>query len=205
MKMIRRLSSHVSHSSILKMVDGLFTSKITYGLQLYGKMRLSTNDWECMEFKSIQMVQNKLLRALNGTKVKDMISTVSLLEKFGMLAVNQLNVQIKLLEIWKSLNVEKYPLTVQQQSTDHSGMATKADQSQRPVEIGKTILTQKSCISDAIRVWNQAPDKIKRCLSISQAKKEIKAFVKTLPVWKIRVQGDDKKIKQKDNLLFTKI
>ena len=66
---IRRLTSHVSHSSILKMVDRLFTSKIRYGLQLYGKARLTKNVPECVNFEFIQLVQNKLLRALNGTKV----------------------------------------------------------------------------------------------------------------------------------------
>ena len=128
------------------------------------------------------MVQNKLLRTLNGTKVKDMISTASLLDKFGILSVNQLNAQIKLLEIWKSLNVEKYPLTIKVQNTEHTGASTRADKSNRPVEIGKSCLTQKTCISDAIRLWNLAPEKIKCCLSVGQVKKEIKSFVKILPV-----------------------
>ena len=88
------------------MVDGLFTSKIWYGLQLYGKVRVTENELEGVDFKSIQLVQNKLLRTLNGTTLKDMISMKALLEKFEMLAVNQLNAQIKLLEMWKSLNVE---------------------------------------------------------------------------------------------------
>ena len=81
------------------MVDGLFTSKLRYGLQLYGKVRTKDSDPENEEFKSIQLVQNNLMRALNGTKVKDMISISSLLSKFGMLSVNQLNPQVKLAEI----------------------------------------------------------------------------------------------------------
>ena len=85
-------------------MDGLFTSKIRYGLQLYGKVRLSEQDPENTELKSIQLVQNKLLRTLNGTRVKDKISTRSLLNKFNMLAVNQLNAQIKLLEMWKNIH-----------------------------------------------------------------------------------------------------
>ena len=67
---IRRLKSHVSQSSVLKLVDGLFTSKIRYGLQLYGRVRISEQDPENTELKSIQLVQNKLLRTLNGTRVK---------------------------------------------------------------------------------------------------------------------------------------
>ena len=58
------------------------------------------------------------MRALNGTKVKDMVSISSLLSKFGMLSVNQLNAQVKLAEIWKAINVEDYPLNVEQQARD---------------------------------------------------------------------------------------
>ena len=134
------------------------------------------------DFKSIQLVQNKLLRTLNGTTLKDMISTKALLEKFEMLAVNQLNAQIKLLEMWKSLNVEKYPTSIKKQGTVHEGAITRADKLNRPCEVGKSALTQKTCISDAIRLWNLAPDVIKQSMTVSKVKKEIKSFVKTLPV-----------------------
>ena len=43
-------------------------------------------------------------------------------------------------------------------------------------------LTKNTCISDAIRVWNMAPISITSCLTLYQAKKEIKSFVRTLPV-----------------------
>ena len=52
------------------------------------------------------------LRHLNGTIVSDKISTAYLLNKFGMTAVNQLNGQAKLLEMWKALNIPKYPLEI---------------------------------------------------------------------------------------------
>ena len=50
------------------------------------------------------------MRSLNGTKVKDKISIISLLTKFGMLSVNQLNAQVKLVEMWKAINVDDYKL-----------------------------------------------------------------------------------------------
>ena len=79
-----------------------------------------TSVFECEDFKAIQIIQNNLLRSLNGTKVKDMISIDSLLEKFGVLSVNQLNAQVKLAEIWKALHVDDYPLKIEQQNTDLS-------------------------------------------------------------------------------------
>ena len=42
---------------------------------------------------------------LNGTKIKDCISTESLLSKFGILSTNQLNAQVKLLETWKAESI----------------------------------------------------------------------------------------------------
>ena len=40
------------------MVDGLFTSKINYGLQLYGKVRLNDSDPTNKDINAIQKVQN---------------------------------------------------------------------------------------------------------------------------------------------------
>ena len=38
---LRRMRNHLSKQAILKMVDGIFVSKIRYGLQLLGKVRLT--------------------------------------------------------------------------------------------------------------------------------------------------------------------
>ena len=54
-------------------------------------------------------MQNKLTRFLNGSFVKDKISTKSILNNLNMLSVNQMNAQIKLSEAWKVTNVPDYP------------------------------------------------------------------------------------------------
>ena len=51
------------------MVDGIFNSKIRYGLQLLGKFRLTASDTVCADLKEIQLIQNKLMRILNGTSL----------------------------------------------------------------------------------------------------------------------------------------
>ena len=179
---IRRLKSHLSMRSVIKLVDGLFTSKVRYGLQLLGKVRTLKEDTESADFKAIQLVQNKLLRSLNGTKIKDRVSTASLLTKFGVLSVNQLNAQAKLLEMWKSLNVEDYPLKIKQQEKSETGVNTRASLRGRPMGIGKTNITKNTSISDMIRIWNLAPDKVTESKSIYQAKNQIKSYVKSLPI-----------------------
>ena len=78
----RRLRNfHLSNSSLLKLVDGLFMSKIRYGLQLIGKVRLTESDPSNKDIENIQKVQNKLLRMLTKTKLMDMVSTATLLKQ----------------------------------------------------------------------------------------------------------------------------
>ena len=106
---IKRLKNNVGNVLLKKLVDGLFTSKISYGLQLYGRVRSNLNDPKNREIKAIQTVQNKMARFLNSKTIIDKIKSKVLLENINMLSVNQLNAKIKILEIWKSLNVEGYP------------------------------------------------------------------------------------------------
>ena len=100
-----------------------------------------------------------------------------------MSSVNQLNAQCKLLEIWKAKNLTDYPLKIGQQSVNHEGISTRADRMGRPIEIGKSNIVQRSCVNDAIRLWNLAPPNITESSSLYQAKKEIKKYARTLPVW----------------------
>ena len=50
------------------------------------------------------------------------------------------------------------------------------------IESGKCNITQKSCIYDATKLWNQLPSELKYNLSLSQIKIQSKKLVKTLPV-----------------------
>ena len=99
-----------------------------------------------------------------------------------MLSVNQLNAQVKLLEIWKAINVEDYPLKIKLQTANESGVTTRASEKGRPINIGKTTTTQNTSTSDAIRIWNLAPDTVTDSKTVYQAKNQIKSFVKTLPI-----------------------
>ena len=57
MYIVRRLKSHLSTKALTKIVDGIFTSKIRYGLQLYRKVRTRKEDPTCEAFNRIQLVQ----------------------------------------------------------------------------------------------------------------------------------------------------
>ena len=49
----------------------LFVSKIRYGLQLVGRVRQSDSETSSGDLHTIQLIQNKLARALNNVKFID--------------------------------------------------------------------------------------------------------------------------------------
>ena len=108
---------------------------------------------------------------LKGNQI--LMLNFSLLLKFGMLSVNQLNAQVKL---------DDYPLKIERQSTQSNGVSTRADSRGKPIGVGKSLLIQKSCISDAIHLWNMAPESIITSSSLYQAKIEIKKYARQLPL-----------------------
>ena len=123
-----------------------------------------------------------MLRFLAGCKIKDKVSIKSLLEKFSFFTNNQLNAQIKLLEVWKALNTDNYPLQITQRVSSNDVVTTRAAARGRPCEIGRSNLTQNTCVSDAIRIWNLAPTSFTDSTTLYKAKKESKKFVKSLPI-----------------------
>ena len=122
------------------------------------------------------------MNLLNKSQVKDGISTVSLLEKFGMLSVNQLNVQVKLLEMWKLKNIADYPLKIAKHTIEENKCTTRASAQGKLIEIGRSNTTKNTLTSDATRIWNMAPRDIIDSITVCQAKERIKTYAKTLPV-----------------------
>ena len=180
--LIRRLKNVLNHTALLKVADSLFMSKIRYGLQLLGKVRTEEDAPKNQMLTSIQKAQNKLVRLLTNTRLAEGINTKAMLDKCGLLSVNQTHAQIKLLEIWKSLNVKDYPIQVSQPTRSLETATTRSVGSSILQEFGKTNITQKTCINDATKIWNQAPQTIKQCVSLYSARKAIKTYVKMLPI-----------------------
>jgi hypothetical protein len=96
---IKRLQKAISKGRLKKITDSIFTSKIRYGVQLYGNVRLDENDPKNALISAIQLIQNKMARFLNGTRIKDKIRIEQILNNLKMLSVNRLNAQIKLVEV----------------------------------------------------------------------------------------------------------
>ena len=68
---IKILGNSLNKQSLLKLADGLFTSKMRYGMHLLGKVRRIESDPSDSTIDDIQKVQNKLARFLNGKTISD--------------------------------------------------------------------------------------------------------------------------------------
>ena len=110
---IRRIMRQIPKDKIIGVIHSLWVSKLRYGLQLCTKVRISNLDTTPGYMKALQITQNRMLRLLNGTRIKDKISISSMLDKFGFLSVNQLAAKIKLVEVWKTINKPDYPLRLE--------------------------------------------------------------------------------------------
>ena len=81
-----------------------------YSLQLLGKVRTIDEDSTNGLLAKLQVTQNKMARFLNGTTILDKVCNKEIYKNSNILSVNQLNCQIKLKEVWKSINDVNYPI-----------------------------------------------------------------------------------------------
>ena len=90
--------------------------------------------------------------------------------------------QIKLTEVWKSLNLADYPIQWMNRTEVMQKTGLKSSNKPDLITTGKTNLQDSTFINDAARIWNAAPAAIKSCETLFAVKKQIKIFVRTLPI-----------------------
>ena len=98
-----------------------------------------------------------MIRMVDNVSLKEHIKSADLLQKYGLLSVNQLAAQIKLLEAWKSVNLENYPIQMennQLQMAEQSTVKLWKDDS-------RVTSAKESFIRDAANLWNNAPSTVK--------------------------------------------
>ena len=184
--LIRRIKHQLPKNKLMNVVHSLWTSKLRYGLQLYTSVQLNSEETKSSTMKSLQLTQNRLLRMLNGTRVAEKVSIKTMLNKFELLSVNQLSAQIKLTEVWKSINVGKCPLKLEpynpNQNQSEMNHNLRPKQSKMFNDTARLKLSKSSFNTDAARILNAAPIEIKKANTLNSAKSAIKSYCLTLPV-----------------------
>ena len=112
--------------------------------------------------KLSNLSQHQLLRALNNTRVKDRVSIKFMLEKFGLLSVNQLAAKIKLAEVWKSIHCPDYPIELEPYTavTGEKNYRLPPQRNRIFNDSCRLKRSEESFNIDAARLWNAAPIEI---------------------------------------------
>ena len=177
---IRRIARQIPRDKLINVLHSLCVSKLRYGLQLCTTTRITPEEKRSANGKNLQLTQNRMLRAINGSKIRDKISTESMLTKFNLLSVNQLSAQIKLKEVWKSLNCPNYPTKLEPyNSALVNGSHALRTKTNRIFDDSCRLQKSKSSFNvDAARLWNAAPHSVRNAVSNYEAKRAILDFVK---------------------------
>ena len=181
---IRRIKRQITKEKIMTMVHSLWVSKLRYGLQLCTRVQILHDDKKSTAMKALQQTQNRMLRAINNSKIADRVSVTSMLTKFNLLSVNQLAAQIKLTEVWKSVNIKDYAISLDPYNKAQN--PSKMELRPKPTRIfddtARLANSKYSFNVDSARLWNLAPTAITQAQTLSLAKRAILTHVKTLPV-----------------------
>ena len=181
---IRRISRAIPKNKLIGVVHSLWISKLRYGLQLCLKVRLTETDKKSTASKALQKTQNRMLRAISGTKIKDRVSIKAMLEKHNLLSVNQLAAKIKLIEVWKMINKEGSPLHLEpylrRSGEDQHELRIRHNRIFN--DYSKLKNSESSFHIDAARLWNALPNQIREERSLGIVKSRLNEFCKSLPI-----------------------
>ena len=151
--MKRRLRNHTGGEKLRKIVDGLWTSKLIYGLQIWATVRMEESQVKKQAIADVQKTENELLRILEKKRIRDRVKVKTMLKNQDMLSVNQTAAQIKLVEMWRAKHVKVYPINNRFQTTVEGRRTTCRETKGKALETGKTSKARASFIGDATRTW----------------------------------------------------
>ena len=179
---IRRIANQIPHIHRRKLINSLWMSKLRYGLQLCSRVRCEENEPKTNNMRIAQIAQNKMLRFLDGSRLKDRRRIKDMLDRVELPSVNQLAATVKLTEAWKTVNVDNYPISLLPTKVKMSEHMVRSGTRKQFNEYAKLKVSKSSFVYDAAKLWNQAPQTIKDCKSLQSAKRTINQYCKSLPI-----------------------
>ena len=158
-------------------------SQVRYGLPLYCPVKIKEGDPSPGCIDQIEVAFNDCLRLLTGNKRSDQASIKSMLEELDWLSLNQLSAETRLVQAWKTAHVEDYCLQDTLSLRKKGGNPTRVSETVSfDPGVDCRITSSGTFVHQTAKLWNQAPKSIKTASSLEIAKREIRAYVKTLPI-----------------------
>ena len=178
--LLRRLAHHVPRQHLRPIAEGLCISKVRYCLPAFASPRMSETDPLCGQMACLQKKINNVMRIITGNRLEDKVSIADLSAKSGIMTVNRMAVSSILREMWTVINLQP-DSELREQLLDKRSSTTI---STRSLAAGMLELTKpvQSFACRGAKLWNRAPNTIKNAKTKHVAKKEIKCFLKKVPL-----------------------
>ena len=180
---LSRLSKFLP-GAILKMIaEGIFHSKLRYGISLFSKIRFVHEDPQNMDMKRLQVLQNSMIRVLIRKKKSDRINMEEARKKLGFLSVNQMACYHILTE---THNILKYGSDMELcellTEKNHKKLVTTRASDKDLINIIPNKLDKNFGFAQkSAKLWNMIPVHVRQCKDDNRFKVEAKKFVLTLP------------------------
>ena len=179
--LLRRISKVLPHTTLKSIKDGIFTSKLTYGIAIWGKIRMLESDTSSTNMQSLQVMQDRALRICLNLTWDSKESRSNMLQSSNALSVNQQAAYHTLLLVWNILRTKTPADLYNQFQGVESRMArtssrsiTRGDLSQS----GTLNCKRYGFVQQGIRIWNKAPKELKDNKKKLQFKKKAKEWIK---------------------------
>ena len=174
---LRKMEQSIPKSQLKDIADSIFGSILRYAIGLYCPIRIKESDPEHSSINAIRVTYNDVMRLLCKSRREERKPIKEMLDKLDWLSLNQMSCEVRLIEVWKSLNLENYCLK------NLFEKVNSRNQNRIRLKAGfKSRLRENSFHYPSVQLWNSAPATITHSKSESQARKAIRDFVKTLPV-----------------------
>ena len=107
---LRKLEQKIPKRELKDVADSIFGSILRYAIGLYCPIRIKETDPAHSSINSIRVTYNDVLRLLCNSRRQERKPIGEMLEELGWLSLNQMCCEVRLIEVWKSLNLDNYCL-----------------------------------------------------------------------------------------------
>ena len=185
--MLKQVRKHVSNQKRFRsLLNGIFTSKLIYGITVWGSLWNLQGNYDLENRKSIsttkedmrrlQTLQNSALRIL--TRKPYDTPTVSLLQASSQLSVHQLVAYHSAVQVYKIKETQQPKYHYTRLFNSRPSTSTRTAQNQDIRIDFHLSLSRGSFFFQSSRVWNSIPQHLKYSTNLETFKKETKTWTK---------------------------
>ena len=158
MGLLRRIRHKISRGKLQVVAEAIFTSKLRYGLAVYGKPRLTNEEPISGQIQRLQVIQNDMLRLISGHRRAEHINMSELRREKHMMSINQLTVYHVALEAYNIVyrnSSEQLRQKMKKEENEHHSL-----RSQERGDLAVPPRPKKKCTGFSYTgaiVWNALP------------------------------------------------